>query len=73
MRDTKRPSWLVYLLAIVAIAVIVLGGVTVKLVAFVNPKYTASAFSRWVPLTVTDVPPLSGPLLGDTPLTVGGG
>ncbi len=37
------------------------------------PKWTAVAPARPVPLMVTVVPPVSGPLLGLTPLTAGGG
>ena len=39
---------------------------------FAVPKSTAVAPVKPVPVTVTDVPPAAGPLLGLTPVTVGG-
>ena len=38
----------------------------------VEPKCTAVAPVRLVPLTVTRVPPAAGPFVGLTPVTVGG-
>jgi hypothetical protein len=35
------------------------------------PKLTVVAFSRLVPVIVTEVPPALGPLVGLSPLTVG--
>jgi hypothetical protein len=43
----------------------------VKLVAAVRPKLTALAPPKFVPVMVTDVPPLVGPALGATALTAG--
>ena len=40
-------------------------------VAGLAPKSTAVAPARFVPVTVTDVPPDSGPTLGLTEVTVG--
>jgi hypothetical protein len=45
---------------------------TVKLVAAVLPKWTLVAFVKPVPVIVTLVPPAVGPVLGLTPVTVGG-
>ena len=47
--------------------------VTAVTVPAVDPKSTAVAPVKLVPLTVTEVPPAAGPLEGLTPLTVGGG
>ncbi len=44
---------------------------TVKLVAGVEPKSTALAPVKPVPVMMTDGPPASGPATGLTPLTVG--
>ena len=55
------------------VAVIELSELTVKLVASLLPNTTAEALPRFVPVIVTEVPPASGPSLGDTPVTVGGG
>ena len=57
------------------------GELTVRLVALtalievpgVEPKSTAVAPVKPVPVTVTEVPPPAGPLVGLTPVTVGGG
>ncbi len=57
------------------------GEVTVRLVSLttlsevpaVAPKLAAVAPVNPVPLTVTVVPPPAGPLVGLTPVTVGGG
>jgi hypothetical protein len=54
-------------------AVIELGELTVKLAALVDPKLTAVAPVRLLPLTVTVVPPAAGPSLGATPVMLGGG
>jgi hypothetical protein len=43
----------------------------VKLLTMVVPKRTAVAFSKFVPVIVTDVPPAVGPAVGLTPVTVG--
>jgi NAD(P)-dependent dehydrogenase (short-subunit alcohol dehydrogenase family) len=44
---------------------------TVKLAAFVEPNLTALTFLKKEPVMVTDVPPVPGPLLGVTLVTVG--
>jgi hypothetical protein len=44
---------------------------TVKLAVFPEPKSTALAPVRFVPVTVTDVPPAKGPADGLTEVTVG--
>ena len=57
------------------------GAVTVRLVSLITltevpavaPKSTAVAPVKPVPLTVTEVPPAAGPLVGLTPVTVGAG
>ena len=58
------------------------GAVTVRLVAVTDveprcprsePKWTAVAPVKSVPVTVTEVPPPAGPLVGLSPVTVGGG
>ena len=46
---------------------------TVKLAAAADPKLTAEAPLRFVPVMVTDVPPASGPLSGETEFTEGAG
>ena len=45
---------------------------TVKLVAGVEPKSTAVAPVKFVPVMVTVVPPAAGPLVGLKAVTVGG-
>jgi len=45
----------------------------VKLVAGVEPKVTALAPIKPVPVTVTTVPPVAGPVAGDRAVTVGTG
>ena len=45
---------------------------TVSVVPAVEPKSTAVAPVKPVPLTVTKVPPAAGPLVGLTLVTVGG-
>lgn len=44
---------------------------TVIVVPVFAPKYTAVAPVSALPLTVTTVPPLGGPLAGETAITVG--
>jgi hypothetical protein len=39
----------------------------------VPPKLTAVAYVKVVPVTVTTVPPVSGPDVGETEVTVGAG
>src|SRR5271154_2833103 len=50
----------------------VASAVLVKLVACMRPNDTPVAKSRSIPEIVTTVPPVTGPLLGATALTVGG-
>jgi hypothetical protein len=45
--------------------------VTVTLVAVAVPNCTVAPEAKFVPVIVTAVPPDVGPLLGETPLTVG--
>jgi hypothetical protein len=52
---------------------VILVALSEEMVAAALPKWTAVAPARLVPLMVTVVPPVSGPLLGLTPLTAGGG
>ena len=54
-----------------AVALSVVGEVTLKLSAGVPPKYTTVAPARLVPEMVTALPPPLAPELGLTPLTVG--
>src|SRR4051794_3260869 len=44
---------------------------TVTLVAESPPKNTTAGFANPVPVIVTSVPPVDGPVLGEIPLTVG--
>jgi hypothetical protein len=53
------------------VAVIEVGLSTVKLAAAVEPKLTAVAPARSVPVIVTNVPPAVGPALGETAPTAG--
>ena len=46
---------------------------TVTADAAIPPKSTSEAPVRLVPLTLTDVPPVLGPVFGFTPVTVGDG
>jgi hypothetical protein len=55
------------------VAVIVVEFMTVTLVAGMDPKSTAVAPVKFVPVMVTVVPPSVGPPDGEIPLTVGGG
>ncbi len=52
-------------------AVIEVAELTVKLVAAVEPKRTAVAPVKLVPVMVTEVPPVEGPDTGLNALTVG--
>jgi hypothetical protein len=54
-----------------AVAVIVVSLTTVKDAAAVEPKLTAVAPRKSVPVMVTRVPPTSGPLVGLTAVTTG--
>jgi hypothetical protein len=54
-----------------AVAVMLVVFVTEKLVAETAPNFTAVAPVKFVPPIVTWVPPVSGPLLGLTAVTVG--
>src|SRR5262249_59197534 len=45
---------------------------TLKLLALAAPNSTAVAPAKSVPLIVTELPPTSEPVLGWTPVTVGG-
>ena len=45
--------------------------VSLVIVAATPPKSTAVAFARSVPVIVTEVPPLVGPVAGLTPVTAG--
>ena len=51
-------------------AVIEVAEVTVKLLALTEPNLTAVAPVKLPPVTVTVVPPLTGPLVGDTAMTL---
>jgi hypothetical protein len=53
------------------VALIDVAELTVKLVAFVAPNLTAVAPVKLAPVTVTDVPPASGPPVGEIDVTVG--
>jgi hypothetical protein len=53
------------------VAVIDVALLTTKLVAAVEPKWTAVAPLKLVPVMVTLVPPLTGPTFGLTAVTVG--
>ena len=54
------------------VAVIVVALTTTTFVAAVPPKVTVAPDAKLVPVIVTAVPPVIGPLFGDTLLTVGG-
>jgi hypothetical protein len=54
-----------------AVAVICVLLTTTTFVAAAVPNVTVAPDAKFVPVIVTDVPPAAGPLLGDTPLTVG--
>jgi len=53
------------------VAVIEVALTTLKLAAAVVPNWTAVAPVKFVPLIVTEVPPLAGPVVGLSPDTVG--
>ena len=53
------------------VAVIEVAEFTVKLAAGIDPKVTAVAPVKLVPVRATDVPPADDPELGLTPVTVG--
>jgi len=55
-----------------AVAVIEVALLTVKLAAPLEPKLTADAPVRLVPVMVTEVPPAVGPVAGETEVTAGG-
>jgi len=55
------------------VAVIWVADTTVKLGADVPPKLTEVAPVNPVPVIVTTVPPVVGPAVGNTPVTVGTG
>jgi hypothetical protein len=52
-------------------AVIVVLLTTATFVAAVAPNITVAPAAKFVPVIVTAVPPATGPLFGDTPVTVG--
>jgi hypothetical protein len=54
------------------VAVIWVALSTVKPEAAVDPKLTAVAPVKWVPVMTTDVPPAVEPEVGEIPVTVGG-
>ena len=60
-------------LAAGAVAVMEVGELTVKLTALADPNLTAVVPVKFVPVTVTEVPPAVGPAFGPTPATEGGG
>ncbi len=55
------------------IAVIDVAELTVTPDAALPPKDTVSPAAKFVPVTVTAVPPDAGPVAGETPLTAGAG
>jgi hypothetical protein len=55
------------------VAVIEVGLFTVNFAAALLANFTALAPANPVPVIVTDVPPVLGPEVGLTPVTVGGG
>jgi hypothetical protein len=55
------------------IAVIVVGLTTTTLVAAVPPSVTVAPARKFVPVIVIGVPPVVGPDVGETALTVGAG
>jgi hypothetical protein len=55
------------------VAVIEVAELTVTPVAALPPKATVSPAAKFVPVTVTSVPPDVGPDAGETALTVGAG
>jgi hypothetical protein len=55
------------------VAVILVLLTTVRPVAALPPRVTVAPAAKFVPVMVTAVPPLVGPVFGDTLLTVGAG
>ena len=55
------------------VAVMLVALTTVTPVAAVPPKVTVAPATKSAPVMVTAVPPAVGPLVGLTPVTVGGG
>ena len=53
------------------VAVIDVALTTTTLVAAVLPNFTVAPVAKFVPVIVTAVPPATGPVFGDTLLTVG--
>jgi hypothetical protein len=53
------------------VAVIVVPFTTTTFVAAIPPNVTVAPVAKFVPVIVTAVPPATGPLFGDTLLTVG--
>jgi hypothetical protein len=53
------------------VAVIEVAELTVKLVALVDPNFTAVAPVKLVPVIVTDVPPDDGPEVDEIDVTAG--
>ena len=53
------------------VAVMVVLFVTTTFVAAVPPNVTDAPVTKFVPVIVTPVPPATGPLFGDTLVTVG--
>jgi len=56
-----------------AVAVIEVLFTTTTLVTAVPPSFTVAPAENPVPITVTEVPPLTDPEFGDTEVTVGAG
>ena len=55
------------------VAVIDVAELKVTLGATVTPNVTVAPLTKSVPVIVATVPPVVGPMLGDTDATVGGG
>ena len=53
------------------VAVMLVLFTTITFVAAAEPNVTVAPEAKFVPVIVTAVPPATGPLLGDTLLTVG--
>jgi hypothetical protein len=53
------------------VAVIVVLFTTLTFVAAAPPNVTVAPVAKFVPVIVTPVPPVTGPLFGDTLVTVG--
>jgi hypothetical protein len=58
-------------LAAGVVAVMEVALTTTTLVAAVDPNFTVAPEAKFVPVMVTAVPPATGPLAGDTLVTVG--